>query len=198
MSKTCGLYYLGATVVTREVLARVQRYSNRVLGIFGLDSKHLAECHVTIVPPFYADFRIASRINLSCAAATLLSEHPLVTTLFFIRGMSVMSFNDIHVLHFKVGVYNNNELPDHFTQYVKTLRKKFAECGLLFKEDVPDEFMPHITVHMGKDIGYDVRLKKIITGSQVERPLYFKSGYPTLYARYKNDWRDLRNDPTTI
>lgn len=195
MTKPLGVYYLGATIATPEVMSRIQKYTDKVHMLFGVDCTREKERHVTLVPPFFADFETASRINLRCAMSTLLSDHPLVNTLFCIKGMSVMGFNGIDVVHFKVHVHQESKVGECFEEYVVALRKRFTSHGLLYREVIPGEFTPHMTVFVGKNLRANTRLQEILKRSESEEVLYFRSGYPTLYARYKDGWGDLRDDP---
>lgn len=201
MHTDLGLYYLGATINNPEVLLRVQQYSDRTCGLVGADCTIEKERHITIIPPFYADYETASKINLGCGMATLLREHPLVTTRFSIRGMRVMSFDGVDVIHFPIKAYPrlNLENTPTFTGYVQTIRQKLHTFGLEFKETIPEEYEPHITVLVRKNLGGEARLKALLEESRLNRSLFFNSGYPTLYAKYKEGgWRALSHDPSSM
>lgn len=196
MGKHISKYYLEATIVNPTVIARTQEFTDGATGLLGLVSRVIKELHITIIPPFYTDYETASQINLSCAMSTLRSTHPLITTQFSIRGLEIMSFGEVDVLHLPVSVHQEASPNQRFADYVVAIRKKALTLGLDFKEAIPEEYTPHITVLTGSNLRDNAHLEEYIKKSLVHTPVIFRSGYPSLYARYEEGWKDLSKDPS--
>ena len=199
MKNGLGKYYLGATVVNKGIIFRTQRYTDKVRSLFGVDLTIENERHITIIPPFQANYVMASDINLDCAMSTLLSTHPLTNTVFSIEEMQVMSFGELDVVHFPVRVHKKSPNDNSFVEYVQALRRKIRDLGIKFKTGIPREYRPHITVLVGEKLHEDPRLQAILKESDREKPLFFRSAYPTLYADYSHSgWQTLSQNPALI
>jgi hypothetical protein len=189
MSKP-GLYFLGATIVSPQALVRVKAYADKVQGF----SEKMAEKHLTILPPFFADYKAASEINVGCAGASILSSHPIHTTMFEMRGLNVMEFEGKQFLHFPIRTFTQGGEP--WETYVLRVRERLQEFKFEYRHKVPeDEHLPHITIHEGEKLDSDRGIREIVRRSRQEPPLYFQAFYLTLYAKYPHGWDTLTYDP---
>lgn len=186
-----GTYFLGATVASPQALRRIQTYTERVIGPLGKD---LREKHLTILPPFRATYQEASDINLGSMTATLLSIHPSNSVIFAIRGLDVMEFDGESFLHFPVTAYT--DCVETWEEYVLRMRQKIVDYGITFQSAIPDEYIPHITIHGGKSLSSDRSIAALIKESRNEPPLHFHPVCITLYAKYRRGWDALSEDPT--
>lgn len=188
-------YFLGGTIVDSEVLARVQEYENLIHILQNKGAVTKPERHITIVPPFLADYETASRINIGCMTATIFSKHPLTSTLFQICDLTIMTFEGLEILCFPVEVHTGDTKDGVFIDYVKALRQKLISFGIQYKEKIPEEYKPHITVCIGENLSKNEDVQSLITKSKQDNVIRFRSGYPTLYTKTKEGWGDLSNDP---
>jgi hypothetical protein len=184
-----GLYFLGATIVSHQALTRVKAYTEKITG--PVDDVY--EKHLTVLPPFLASFEDASAINLGCAGASILSTHPINTTIFAMKGLDVMGFGGMSFLHFPIQTFTTGE---PWNDYVWRVRKKLREHKVDFRHPIPDEYKPHITIHEGKNLGSDRSMTSLIRESKREPVIHFQAYYLTLYAKYKHGWDTLGDDPT--
>lgn len=188
-------YFLGGTIVNQVVLKRVQDYEDRVHELFARENIVKHERHITIVPPFLASYQIASEINTKCAMASLLSTHPLTATRFFLQHLEIMSFEGLDILHFPIRVDERTPGAEMlFIDYVKTLRERFSTFGIKFKNKIPTEYKPHITVFTGENLRDSSGVCSMLRESKRQKPLLFYSGYPSLYTKCKEGWGDLSRD----
>lgn len=190
-----GTYFLGATITTHQAVDRVRFYADFVSISFGKKPKRETDGHITVVPPFRASYETASSMNLGSGLATLLSSHPINTTMFSIRGLSLMEFGGKEFLHFPVSAHSTGN--ETWEMYVKRVRDGLADLGIEMREEIPNEYRAHITVFGGKNLSKDKDVLRIIDRSLQEPPLYFKAAFLTLYTKYKRGWDMLSYDPAS-
>lgn len=190
--------YLGATIINPHVQKRVQRYSDHARARLGFDTVVLPpELHITILPPFITTYESASHLNLACACATTITNHPLVSSRLSIQKLATMKWDNETILHFPVNFFHGLHPEYVFADYVKALRLKIIDSGeFVWKEAIPETFHPHLTVLEVERTRYADRLEKLVQQSNKDLPLHFSVGYPTIYAKYKTGgWYPLSQDP---
>lgn len=196
MTSNLWTYFLGGTIVNRDVVNRVQEYENSASRIFKKVVMTKEERHMTIVPPFLASYTTAKGINLKCVAAAAMPGHPLTTPQFMVRDLQIMNFEGLDILHFPIRVDEKTPGAEMlFVNYVKALRTKFRTFGIQFKGEIPNEYKPHITVCIGENIKDNEEILSLINESKRLKPLLFHSGPPRLYTKCKEGWGDLGCDP---
>lgn len=205
--------YLGATIVGDEASRRVQHYSDLARSRVGLDAVIHQDIHITILPQFELTFEDATHFNLACGCSSLIPNHPLVSTLLIMKSLALLSWKEKHILHFPVTIPSQNNSAwtgkfithkmrnvDRFSAYVSALRRKVASYGSFsWKEEVPANFFPHITLLTFESSSRVNSVSGIMRGSGNEVPLSFNVGYPTIYA---NDgtggWYPLSHYPNFV
>lgn len=189
-------YFLGGTVVDQRVISGVQGYEDNARKLFGKETITRNERHLTIAPPFLASYETASNINIGCMMATIMTNHPLTKTRFSIQALDIMAFEGLEILCFPVEIQaDTKEEKAFFVQYVKELRLKLLEYGIQYKEKIPAEYKPHITVFVGENLSNNEGVQSLIHQSKGDTPRRFRSGYPTLYTKTTEGWGDLSYDP---
>jgi hypothetical protein len=187
------LCYLGLTIVNKEVLARVHSYKEKCTG--QENTKKLKEVHITLIPPFFTTYEIASAINVGCMASTLQSNSIINATRFSLQSLDIMKFEGETIVHFPVKTHTKEKGDnDHsFAERVNALRRQIQELGGELRLPVPNTYTPHISVSIN---GIHNRLKDVAMKSKEDEILYFKASYPTLYAKYPGiGYRDLTSNP---
>ena len=106
-----------------------------------------------------------------------------------------MSFDGFDVLHFPVAIHQEASSEQRFTDYVVATRRKVIALGTHFKGAIPEKFTPHITVITDRRLSENPHLQACVEKSLACDPVIFRSGYPSLYARYPEGWNDLSRDP---
>ena len=209
-----GTYYIGATIADINVL-RVVRNTNMLaqmaLNIHKEDSREiLSECHMTLVPPFHTTYEEATALNMGAAFSRLRAKHPLMRTRFSLRKMMTLVFADSSTLCFQIKILGGVHQEKGFTTYVEQLRKEVFTCDHFnWRKAVPLTFTPHITILSSQDIAKEQ--KKILDGNPIlwnkgiralveeinkrKETLPFLIAYPTVYAKYDDEWRPLGNNP---
>lgn len=67
---TLGTYYISIVVTNKQrVLRQAQKYLDKILTCAGLDRQKVNNLHITIVPPFHADYVDASQMSVRCRNA---------------------------------------------------------------------------------------------------------------------------------
>lgn len=179
-------YYLGASVTDISVLSRIQKYSDRIRGLFGTDCKICLKQHLTIIPPFYTNEKNANKIIRGCNASAIISNHPIVKTIFEITGMQILSLNNIDIVCFPIRFQSGNNLE----VYLQALKQKLIGWGITFHQDLINVNVIYISILVKDNIKNDVRLKFIVNESNKLEPLFFKSGYVELYEKYlTSEWQ---------
>lgn len=181
-------YFIGATIATRQALERVDRYEMRLLG----EVNRSEEKHLTILPPFLATYEEASEINMGCAMSSILSTHPMNTTMFAMQGLDIMEFGGVQFLHFPIQTFTTGE---SWADFVLRIRKRLHELKLEFRHPIPKEYRPHITLMEGEHLRGDRSVQALIRESIKESKLHFHATYLTLYAKYKRGWDTVSSDP---
>lgn len=189
MSKL-GTYYLGALIVDHQALDRINAFRKTLLGC----SQDAEEAHLTILPPFRTSYENASAINVGCGMVSLMSMHPMHTTLFEMRGLEIIDFGGED---FIVCPVTPHAPPGQETweQYVPRIRQKLTDLGISYKEQIPSEYRPHVTVCRKKEVSARFSLKKAIAESETAHPLYFRVTYLVLHAKYKDGYSMISIDP---
>jgi hypothetical protein len=182
-------YFVGATIVSHQALNRVQTYEKNLHR----SSEQAKEKHLTVLPPFMATYEEASDINLSCALSSILSTHPINTTVFAMQGLDIMEFGGLQFLHFPIEAFATKE---PWADFVLRIRERLQELKLEFRYPIPDEYRSHITVFEGKNLQDDRGIQALIRQSHKEPALHFHALYLSLYAKYNHGWDVLSFDPT--
>lgn len=105
-----------------------------------------------------------------------------------------MEFGGMQYLHFPIGSYSSGK--ETWDTYALRLRENLKAVKLEYRHKIPeDTYTPHITIHEGARLDADRGIQALIKESRQEPPLYFKTGYLTLYAKYPHGWDTLTCDP---
>lgn len=185
-----GSYYLGALIVDHQALDRINVFRKTLLGY----SQKLEEAHLTILPPFRAAYEDASAINVGCGCSSIKSDHPMHTTYFEMHGMDILGFGEEEFIvcpilpHVPPGA-------ETWQEYVLSRRQRLKDLGIEYKEPIPDEYRPHVTVCRRNDISIRLPLERLITESRKEPPLFFRVSYLVLQAKYREGYSPLSSDP---
>jgi hypothetical protein len=215
MKRRLGTYYLGATIADVRVLAKVRHASIRAKIALGMyeDDEILRECHMTLVPPFHTTYGEATALNLRCAQAQLICNHPLISSQFELGKMMTMIFNASNVLHFQITVCGTPHEVGSFYNYVEALRHRIVNCEKFnWRGSMPPLFHPHITAlnlkdstllqphatRAGMDVLWNTAIDELTReNNALSTKLRFKVAYPTLYAKYEKGWEPLSKNPET-
>lgn len=184
MELNYATYSLGATVMCKKVISRVKRHEDDIRKYLGLSTASKLEYHAALLPPFKTDLITASKINIGCAMARLLSNHPLANTLFSITQLEVMSHNGVDHLHFPLQI-ERGALPDHaFINYIQDLSKKLNCLGVNFQNPISDARTPNISVYSGENLRENNGIRITMKESCLHSPIPFRFGHPILYTEY--------------
>lgn len=183
-------YFLGALIIDHQALGRVNPYRRRLLGA----AEEVGEGHITVFPPFRATYKDASSINMDCGCASIKSNHPMNSTIFEMRGLEILEFEGEGFLVFPLQAYTAGE--EQWGSYVLRVRQRLKDAGIAFKDAIPQEYRPHMTLCRMSDISNRINVEKIVAESKKELPLYFRTAYLTLYAKYKKGYAAISGDPS--
>lgn len=188
-----GTYFLGATIACHQACVRIEAYEGLFCASFGQELKKDKDRHITIVPPFQTTYEIASKINVGGLTTTLLSTHPINSTLFSIKGLDIMEFEGTEYVHFPVRSYATGR--ESWDDYIVRVTKNLANIGVLPQDRTPEERRAHVTVFAGKNLSKDKDVRRIVKESQCEPELFFHAVFLNLYTKYPHGWDMLSHDP---
>lgn len=188
MGNNTDLYYIGAMIDNPAVIQRIQKFSDRVKGACGVDCSICNERNFLIIPPFYATKSVARILFANCWAATILnkSRHPLLSSNFSMKGLSMSSCEGIDVVYFEINPRNRQQYFD----YVEAMRAKITSLGGRSAScDSYGKELPRVVILARPSIKEKPCLSTIIHNSHLGATLSFTPKCPTLFSkRSTGDW----------
>lgn len=188
MGNNTDLYYIGAMIDSPAVIQRMQKFSDRVKIACGIDWTICNERNFLLIPPFYATKSVARTLFANCWAATILnkSRHPLLSSTFSIKGLSMGSCKGTDVVYFEINPRNRQQ----YFGYVEAERAKIASLGGHFaSSDGYGRELPRVVILARPSIKENPCLSNIIHDSHLGATLSFTPKCQTLFSKQSTgDW----------
>lgn len=185
-------YFFAVPVTEPRVLARIQKYTDLIHILFGIDPTRKRERPIITFPPFYANNEMLYRMNLHNDLGQRMPHHPIKKVIYSLDGMVISRIGDVDVIHFPILVHTNGQVKSQYVQYLYDFHTHMRIIGVTPKEPVQQDYVHHIRVLLQGGLRNSPKMSdvaKIINQSRAELPIIFKGGFPKLYTQEEeNTW----------